>query len=157
LTASQTNNVNVMGLFPHRERRRYSHEYRTYTSSNMHDVTLDSLLLYVNRKLGLNIIHTRLYSVPLKTLNTLLVVHTCRTLLEQNIDWTLSSWMFAHHMLFKPPQIADIIPESCRQFFKLMFSNKGIDAVNLRNLFRHNKVQFSIPEYWKSRSTPCIS
>ena len=63
----------------------------------------------------------------------------------------------AHHRLFKPPQITDIPSESCRQFFKLKFYNKGIDAVNLSNILRHKKVQSCIPEYFKSKSTPRIS
>jgi hypothetical protein len=71
LTAPQTNNVNVMGLFQHRERRRYSHGHRTYTKPTIHDVTFDSLLPYVNRKLGPHHIRSKLYSIPLKTLNTL--------------------------------------------------------------------------------------
>jgi hypothetical protein len=67
LTAPQTNNVNVMGLFPHRDRRNRSHGHRTYTRPTIHDVTLDSLLPYVIKKLGLHHIRTKLYSVPLKT------------------------------------------------------------------------------------------
>ena len=62
----------------------------------------------------------------------------------------------AHHRLFKPPQITDIPSESCRQFFKLKFSNKGIDALNLSNILRHKRFQSCIPEYFKSKSTPCI-
>jgi hypothetical protein len=63
----------------------------------------------------------------------------------------------AHHRLFKPPQINDNSPEVCRQFLKLKFSNKGIDAVSLSIILRHKKVQSCIPEYFKSKSTPCIS
>jgi hypothetical protein len=63
----------------------------------------------------------------------------------------------AHHRLFKPPQITDISPESCQQFFRLKFYNKGIDAVNLSNILRHKKVQSCIPEYFMSKSTPRIS
>jgi hypothetical protein len=63
----------------------------------------------------------------------------------------------AHHRLFKPPQINDNFPEAYRQFFKLKFSNKGIDAVNLSNILRHKKAQSCILEYFKSKSTPCIS
>ena len=63
----------------------------------------------------------------------------------------------AHHKLFKPPQINDNNTETCRQFLKLKFSNKGIDAVNLSNILRHKKVQSCIPEYFKFKSTPCIS
>jgi hypothetical protein len=63
----------------------------------------------------------------------------------------------AHHRLFKPPQINDNNPETCRQFLNLKFSIKGIDAVNLSNILRHKKVQFCIPEFFTSKSTPCIS
>jgi hypothetical protein len=63
----------------------------------------------------------------------------------------------AHHRLFKSPQINDNNPETCRQFLKLKFSNKGIDAVNLSNILRHGKVQSCIPEYFKAKSTLCIS
>jgi hypothetical protein len=62
-----------------------------------------------------------------------------------------------HHRLFKSPQINDHPPEERRQFLKLNFSNKGIDAVNLSNILRNKKVQSCIPEYFKSKSTPCIS
>jgi hypothetical protein len=48
-------------------------------------------------------------------------------------------------------------PNLAAKFFKLKFSNKGIDAVNLRNILRHKKVQSCIPEYFKSKSMPRIS
>jgi hypothetical protein len=60
----------------------------------------------------------------------------------------------AHHRLFKPPQITDIPPEYCCQCF--MFYNKVIDAVNLSNILLHKKVQFRIPEYFMSKSTPAF-
>jgi hypothetical protein len=60
-----------MELFPHKDRRRRSHGHRVYTRPTIHDVTLDSLLSYVNRKLGPHYIRTKLHSVPLKALNTL--------------------------------------------------------------------------------------
>jgi hypothetical protein len=53
----------------------------------------------------------------------------------------------AHHRLFKPPQINDNNPETCRQFHKLKFSNKGIDAVNLSNILRHKKNQYFLQIY----------
>jgi hypothetical protein len=62
-----------------------------------------------------------------------------------------------HHRLFKPPQINDNPPEACRQFLKLTFSNKGIDTVTVRNILCHKKVKSCIPEFVKSKSTPCIA
>jgi hypothetical protein len=41
--------------------------------------------------------------------------------------------------------------------FKLKFSNKGIYAVNSNKIFRPQKVQFCIPEYFTSKSTPRVS
>jgi hypothetical protein len=55
----------------------------------------------------------------------------------------------AHHRLFKPLQINENPPEACCGFLKLIFFNKGIDAVNLSNTHRHKKVQSCIPKYFK--------
>ncbi|XP_056012425.1 uncharacterized protein LOC125681516 [Ostrea edulis] len=64
----------------------------------------------------------------------------------------------AYHRLYKPARTMDDIPsKSCRQFLKLKFTNKGIDAVNISNILRHKKVQSCIPNYFKFKSTLCIS
>jgi hypothetical protein len=124
LTAPQTNNVNVMGLFPHRERRRRSHGHRTYTSLTIHDVILDSLLPYVNRKLGPHHIRTKLYSVPLTTLNTLFQQAKDSPYLDfSTAEYRLNYMIMdvAHHRLFKPPQITDIPPNLAASFLNLSF------------------------------------
>jgi hypothetical protein len=69
--ASQTNNVNVMRLFQHRETRSCSHGHRAYTRPTIHHATFDSILPCVNRQLGPYHICTKLYSIPLRTSNTL--------------------------------------------------------------------------------------
>ena len=160
LTSPLTNNVNVMGLFPNNKRRRRSHGHRSYNRPIIHDVTLMSLLPYVNKPLGPHHIRTKLYSVPLRVLYTLFEQAKDSPYLDFSTpEYRLNSMIMdvAHHRLFKPPQINDNNTETCRQFLKLKFSNKGIDAVNLSNILRHKKVQSCIPEYFKSKSTPCIS
>jgi hypothetical protein len=67
LTDLQTNNVNVMGLFPHRERHRHNHGHHTYTRPTIYDVTLDWLLPCVNP----HHIRIKLYSTPSTALKTL--------------------------------------------------------------------------------------
>jgi hypothetical protein len=149
-----------LDFFPHRERRRRSHGHRTYTRPTIHDVTFDSLLPYVNRKLGPHHIRTKLYSVPLKTLNTLFEQARDSPYLDfSTAEYRLNYMIMdiAHHKLFKPPKIMDISPNLAASFFKLKFYNRGIDAVNLSNIFRHKKVRSRNPEYFKSKSTPCIS
>jgi hypothetical protein len=143
-----------MGLIPHRERRTRSQGHRTYTRPTIHDVTYNSLLPYENRKLGPHHIRTKLYSVPLKTLNTLFEQARDSPNLDfSTAEYRMNSMDVAHYKLFKPPQITDI----AASFFKLKFYNKGIDAVNLSNILRDKKVQSRIPEYFKSKSAPRIS
>jgi hypothetical protein len=101
-----------MGLFPHRVRRRRSHGHRTYTRPTIHDVALDSLLLYVNRKLGPHHIRTKHYSVPLKTLNTLFEQTRASPYLDfSTAEYRLNFMIMdvAHHRLFKPSQITDLL------------------------------------------------
>lgn len=64
----------------------------------------------------------------------------------------------AYHRLFKPLQIRDgILFEYSRRFLKLNFTNKGIDAVNISNILRHEKTKSCIPSYFSFKPTPCIS
>jgi hypothetical protein len=159
LTSPQTNNVNVMGLFPNNKRRRHN-GHRSYNRPIIHDVTLMSLLPYITKPLGPHHIRTKLHFVPLRVLYTLFEQAEASPYLDFSTpEYRLNSMIMdvAHHRLFKPPPINDNNPETCHQFLKLKFSNKGIDVVNLSNILPHKKVQSCIPEFFKSKFTPCIS
>ena len=62
----------------------------------------------------------------------------------------------AHHRLFKPVGIKKDDTEK-RSFLKLLFANKGLDAINLSNILHQKSVKSKIPPYFKDRSVPIIS
>ena len=44
-----------------------------------------------------------------------------------------------------------------RQFLKVKFANKGIDALNFSNMLNKKSVQNKIPPYFQYKEKPCIS
>ena len=71
LTSPGCQSVNVLNLFGRTSRRRRSHGSRRYNKPEIHNISFDGLLPFVNLQLGLHHIRTRLYSLPLKTLHVL--------------------------------------------------------------------------------------
>ena len=68
LTSPGCQSVNVLNLFDRTSRRHRSHGSRKYNKPEIHNVSFDGLLPFVNLQLGLHHIRTRLYSLPLKGL-----------------------------------------------------------------------------------------
>ena len=71
LTSPGCRSVNVFNLFDRSSRRRRSHGSWKYNKPEIHNVSFDDLLPFVNRQLGLHHIRTKLYSLPLKKLHEL--------------------------------------------------------------------------------------
>ena len=71
LTSPGWQSVNVLNLFDRTSRRHRSHGSRKYNKPEIHDVSFNGLLLFVNLQLGLHHIRTKLYSLPLKRLHAL--------------------------------------------------------------------------------------
>ena len=69
LTSPGCQSVNVLNLFDRTSRRHRSHGSRKYNKPEIHDVSFDGLLPFVNLQLGLHHIRTRLYSLPLNMLH----------------------------------------------------------------------------------------
>jgi hypothetical protein len=63
--------VNVMNIFDNTPRRKWSHGHRQYTSPKLHDVSINGLLSYVQKPLGMHHIQTKLYSFPFSKLHSL--------------------------------------------------------------------------------------
>ena len=161
LSSPQCSNVNVMELFNTSVRRKRSHGHRSYNKPNIHDVTFSSLLPYVNKKLGIHHIRTKLYSIPFALLNELFQEARMNPYTDSSTpEYALNSIIMdiAHHRLFQPVRVTD---DNCskqkRLFLKLKFKNKGIDALNISNVLNHKKVQSCVPPYFKLKTTPCIS
>ena len=63
----------------------------------------------------------------------------------------------AKFRLYKPVQAVSPEKTPTRDFLKLDFRNKGLDAVNISNIVNHKKVTSTIPAYFKNQSPPIIS
>ena len=65
----------------------------------------------------------------------------------------------AKFRLYKPVQTFSLAETPTRDFLKLDFRNKGLDAVNISNILNHKEVTSAIPAYFKKRahsSTPTV-
>ena len=57
-----------------------------------------------------------------------------------NISWLLSFLDVAKFSLYKPVQLVSPEETPIRDFLKLDFRNKGLDAINISNILNHKKV-----------------
>ena len=71
LTSPSCSNTNVMNLFPSHSRRKRSHGHRHYTPVWHNDISFDDLLPFINKPLGIHHIRTKLFSIPLASLQRL--------------------------------------------------------------------------------------
>lgn len=131
-----------MNIFNSTPRRRRSHGQRNYTSPTLHDVSINDLLPFIQKPLGIHHIRTKLYSLPLSKLHSLfnLCLETTVTNPHSN-QYKLTAIMsdIASHRLFKPVCIGKDEKEKS-SFLKLSFVNKGLDGVNLDNILHHKLV-----------------
>ena len=93
LTSPGCQSVNVLNLFDRTSRRHRSHGSRKYNKPEIHNVSFDGLLPFVNLQLGLHHIRTRLYSLPLNMSPYIFLLyyiyHLCLTC---NDFYDLSAW-----------------------------------------------------------------
>ena len=150
----------VFNLFDRTSRRPRSHGSRRYNKPEIHDVSFDGLLPFVNLQLGLHHIRTRLYSLPFKMLHELcestLTLHFADVASAEHrllgIILDISS-----NRLFKAVRVSEPSETRNRPFLKVKFANKGIDALNLSNMLNQKSVQSKIPPYFQYMESPCIS
>ena len=155
LTSPWCQSVNVLNLFDRTSRRHRSHGSRKYNKPEIHNVSFDGLLPFVNLQLGLHHIRTRLYSLPLNMLHDLyestLTLHFADAASPehrlQSIILDISS-----NRLFKAVSVCDNTETKNRPFLKIKFANKGIDALNFSNILNQKSVQSNIPPYFQTRS-----
>ena len=131
-------------------RRHRSHDWRRYNKAEIHNVSFDGLLPFVNLQLGLHHIRTRLYSLPLKTIHVLyestLTLHfTDVGSPEHRLQGIILD--ISSNRLFKAVMVCDSIKIKNLPFLKIKFANKGIDALNLSNILNQTSVQINIPPY----------
>ena len=63
LSSPGCSNVNVMNIFDNTPRRKRSHGHRQYTSPQLHDVSINDPLSYVQNPLGMPHIRTELLTL----------------------------------------------------------------------------------------------
>ena len=71
LTSPSYSYVNVMHLFPSFNRKKRSHGTRHYTPPRNNRILFNDLLNWIFRPLGIHHIRTKLFSIPLPSLNKL--------------------------------------------------------------------------------------
>ena len=158
LSSPNCSSVNVFKLFEHSTRRKRSHGNRHYTPPSIHDITFDGLLQYINTPLGVHYIRTKLFSLPLSTLNSLYKTSANRYI--ENVyskEYRLNNIIIdiGHHRLYKP--VKSINTDQNRSFLKVKFENKGLDAINLSNILNNKNVKSKVPPYFKEHPAPIVS
>ena len=95
-------------------------------------------------------IRTKLYQLPVTKLRSLQkeVVDT-KTYVQNSPEYKLVAIILdvAKFRLYKPVQAVSPEETPTRDFLKLDFRNKGLDAVNISNILNHKKVTSNIPAY----------
>ena len=71
LSSPTCRSVNVMDIFNSTPRRKQSHGHRHYTSLIFHDVSLNDLLPFMQKPLGMHLVRSKLFSLPLSKLHAL--------------------------------------------------------------------------------------
>ena len=132
---------------------------RRYNKPEIHNVSFDGLLRFVNLQIGLHHIRTRLYSVPLKTLYVLY---------ESSLTLNFTDVGSPEHRLqgiildissnrpFKAVKFCDSFETNIRPFLKIKFANMGIEALNISNIMNQKYAQSNIPPYFQYKESPCI-
>ena len=148
LTSPGCQSVNILNLFDRTSRRHRSHGSRKYNKPEIHDVSFDGLLPFVNLQLGLHHIRTKLYSLSLKRLHAVyeftLTLHFADVGSPghrlQGIILDISS-----NRLFKAVRVGEPTETRNRPFLNVKFANKGIDALNNSNILNQKSVQKKNP------------
>ena len=147
-------------LFGRSQRRKRSHGHRYYNRPNFHaDVAFYTLLPYIQQPLGLHHIRTKLYQLPVTKLRSLQKWLIQKHILPNSPEYKLVAIILdvAKLRLYKPVQTVSPEETPTRDFLKLDFRNRGLDAVTISNILNYKKVTSTIPSYFKNQSKPIIS
>ena len=150
LTSPLCSNVNVMNLFPSFTRKKLSHGTMHYTPPLNNQVLFTDLLDLVFKPLGIHHIKTKLFSLPLPSLNKLYNKCLQSSFLDQSSrEYKLNSIILdiANGRFFKPVN-SSLSKDSPDRFLHLKFANKGIDAININNILHNKNVTKTIPPYF---------
>ena len=126
LTSPRCSSVNVMRRFGSSQRRKRCHGHWHFNRPNFHaDVAFDTLLPHVQQPLGLYHIESKLRSLQKEAVDTKSYLPNFPE--YKRVDIILD---VAKFRLYKPVQTVSPEETPTRDFLKLDFRNKGLDAVN---------------------------
>ena len=132
--------------------------YSTSEISRNNQVLFNDLLVWIFRQLGIHHIRTKLFSIPLPSLNKLYKECLQSSFLDPSSrEYKLNSIILdiANCRLFKPVN-SSLSNDTPDRFLHLKFANKGIDAININNILHDKHVRKSIPPYFKYQANPKI-
>jgi len=121
LSSPTCRSVNVMDIFNSTPRRKQSHGHRHYTSLIFHDVSLNDLLPFMQKPLGMHLVRSKLFSLPLSKLHALYNSCLVNNVTNPNSnEYKLTAIVLdiAGHRLFKPVGIKKVEIDK-RSFLKL--------------------------------------
>jgi hypothetical protein len=105
LSSPTSRSVNVMDIFNSAPRRKRSHVHRHYTSPILHDASLNDLLPFMQKPLGMDHIRSKLFSLPLSKLHALYNSCLVNNVTNPNSnEYKLTAIVLdiADHRFFKP-------------------------------------------------------
>ncbi len=156
---SHSFNIDITGLLCNaRKRRKRSHGKRKNNKSSIHTFKiLESERQFNCGEKSLHEIRSEIYQLPLAKLHQI-EIEARELSLKNNISdqFYLLITDLARLRLYKPVR-NNVKNEGARYFIKLPFNDKGIDAINLGNIFHNKLVKSKIPEYFENKEVPMIS
>ena len=162
LSSISCKKTNIYSLFNKQLKRKRSHGKRHYNKrAPQPDVTMSTLVDLVDMMTGkpVNNINTKLLSISLAQLRSLQELALGST----NFDYSSAKYRvtaiildIANYMLFRPVR-SDIPAEKPKNFMKIKFLNKAVDAINLPALLRSTSITDKIPVYFRDKEPPIVS
>ena len=162
LSSTSCEKTNVYIFFNKHQRWKRSHGKRHYNkNASQPESSIDALITLIDmieQPEGVHKIKTHLFSMSLPQLSSLQEI----ALESTNTDFSSAEYRVAsiildisHYRLFKPVK-SDVPAENLKHFMKIKFSDKGIDAINLSQLWSRS-VMDKIPAYFDDKEPPIIS
>jgi hypothetical protein len=148
-------NINIFSLGTKRVRRRRSHGKRRNGNIRRRDRldrSLDDILTIASNN-GKHELLTALSASSVSNLKSILDDANNRQFRETNNDNVKIIVAFAYNKLYP---IIDKQSDKIKTFMKIQFANKGIDLLNISNIFRDYKVTSKIPQYFKHLEPPLL-
>ena len=159
LSSISCKNTNMYSLFNKQPRRKRSHGKRHYNKrASQPDVSM-STLVGLEKPEGVHNINTKLSSISFTQLRAPQEI----ALESRNFDYSSAEYRvtaiilnIASYRLCRPVR-SDVPAEKPKNFMKIKFLIKAVDATDLPALIRSTSLTDKIPIYFKDKEPPTVS